>query len=76
MGGGTATAEGVKVGAQAGGFLKNALIVVSVAFLMYDVVDLGFTIRDLIQNKGSEASECLRDKANQLEQIMTKQCHS
>ena len=42
---------------------------------MYDVLDLGFTIRDLIKNKRSEASKSLREKANQLEQVMTKQRH-
>ena len=75
VGGAKETAGGGKFGAQFGGFLTKAWIVVSVAFLMYDVLDLGFKIRDLIKNKGSEASKSLREKANQLEQVMTKQRH-
>ena len=43
---------------------------VNVAFLMFDAIDLGYTIRDIWENKGSEAAENLRDKANELEATM------
>ena len=49
---------------------REALIVVNVAFLMFDTIDLGFTIRDICQNKGSEAAKHLREKANKLEATM------
>lgn len=76
VGGATATARGGKVGALVGGFISKALIVVNVALLMYDVIYMGFTIRDLINNKGSDASKCLREMANQLKKTMTKQRNS
>ena len=76
VGGATATARGSKVGALVGGFISKALIVVNVALLMYDVIYMGFTIRDLINNKGSDASKCLREMANQLKKTMTKQRNS
>ena len=43
---------------------------VNVAFVMYDALDLGFTIRDICANKGSEAAKLLREKANELEATM------
>ena len=43
---------------------------VNVAFLMFDTLDLGFTIRDIWANKGSEAAKYLREKANELEATM------
>lgn len=50
---------------------KGSLILVNVAFLMFDALDLGFTIRDIIwENKGSEAAKYLREKANELEATM------
>ena len=76
VGGATATARGGNVGALVGGFISKALIVVNVALLMYDVIYMGFTIRDLINNKGSDASKCLREMANQLKKTMTKQRNS
>lgn len=76
VGGATATARGGKVGALVGGFISKALIIVNVALLMYDVIYMGFTIRDLINNKGSDASKCLREMANQLKKTMTKQRNS
>lgn len=46
------------------------MILVNVAFLMFDALDLGFTIRDIWENKGSEAAKYLREKANELEATM------
>ena len=76
VGGATATAGGGKAGAIVGGVLSKTLIVVNVAFLMADILKMGFTIRDLISNKGSDASKCLREMANQLKKTMTKQRNS
>ena len=56
---------------QAGGKVaRGSLILVNVAFLMFDALDLGFTIRDIWENKGSEAAKYLREKANELEATM------
>lgn len=46
------------------------MILVNVAFLMFDALDLGFTIKDILENKGSEAAKYLREKANELEATM------
>ena len=58
-----------KSGAKAGTKLAGELIIgVSVFFLVLDGIDLAFTIRDLVKNKGSEAAKCLREIADELEQ--------
>ena len=49
---------------------KEVLVVVNVAFLMFDAIDLGYTIRDIWENKGSEAAKHLREKAKKLEATM------
>lgn len=49
---------------------KEVLVVISVAFLMLDALDLGYTIRDIFKNKGSEAAKHLREKANEIEATM------
>ncbi len=60
--------SGAKAGAKAGSKLAGGLIIgVSAAFLVWDAIDLGFTIRDLVQDKGSEAASALREKADELE---------
>ena len=56
---------------QAGGKVSREVLVgVNVAFLMFDALDLGYTIRDILKNKGSEAAKHLREKANKLEATM------
>ena len=65
---GDAAESGAKAGAKAGSKLAGGLIIgVSAAFLIWDAIDLGFTIRDLVENKGSEAASVLRKKADELE---------
>ena len=49
---------------------REVLVVVNVAFLMFDALDLGYTIRDIFKNKGSEAAKILRKKANKIEASM------
>ena len=48
----------------------KVVIVVNVAFVVWDAIDLGFTIRDLVENKGSEAAKVLRKKADNFESAM------
>lgn len=64
--GGTSTIgkAGATVGVKAAG---GAIIGVSAVFLVWDAVDLGLNIRDLVVDKGCEAASCLREKAKELE---------
>lgn len=61
----TVHAEG-KVGANVAGAL---IIAESAAFLTSEILQLTFTVRDIINNKGSEAARCLRDRADKLEEM-------
>ena len=62
---------GARVGSEAvGEAVGKVVIVVNVAFVVWDAIDLGFTIRDLVENKGSEAAKVLRQKADKLESAM------
>ena len=64
---------GAKAGSKsAGKYAGKVLIAANVAFLMVDCIDLGFTVRDLVKNKGSEAAKDLRRKAKQLEDLLKK----
>ena len=64
---GAAGQAGGKVGVNVS---REVLVVVNVAFLMFDAIDLHYTIRDIRANKGSEAAKYLREKANELEVTM------
>ena len=64
---GAAGQAGEKVGVNVS---REVLFVVNVAFLMSDALDLGFTIRDILENKGSEAAKLLRETANEIEATM------
>ena len=53
-------------------FRKEAVIFqvvigVSAAFLVWDAIDLGFSISDLVKKRGSTAAKYLRDKAEVLQ---------
>ena len=48
------------------------IIGVSAAFLVWDAIDLGVTLTDLIRKKGSQAAKILRDKADQLEEALNE----
>ena len=62
---------GAKAGSKsAGKYAGKVLIAANIAFLMVDCIDLGFTVRDLVKNKGSEAAKDLRKKAKQLEDLL------
>lgn len=55
---------GAKMGAKAAG---GVIIGVSSVFLAWDAVDLGFNIRDLVEDIGCKAAPFLREKAKELE---------
>ena len=60
-----------KVGTKAGAKAAGEIIMgVSAAFLILDALELGFTVRDIVNNKGSDAAQCLRDRADELEEIL------
>ena len=62
---------GARAGSEAvGEAVGKVVIVVNVAFVVWDAIDLGFTFRDLVENKGSEAAKVLRQKADKLESAM------
>ena len=63
----------LQAGTKAGGKLAGGLIIgISTVFLTWDIVDLGCTIRDLVEKKGSDAAKDLRQKAEILENSMKK----
>ncbi|RMX40174.1 hypothetical protein pdam_00016643 [Pocillopora damicornis] len=41
------------------------------AFLVLDAIELHSTVRDIIENKGSDASRSLREKADELEVLVS-----
>ena len=45
----------------------QVIIGISAAFLVWDAIDLGFTISDLVRKQGSHAAKVLREKAETLE---------
>ena len=60
---------GVKSGAQLAG---KVIIAVSAVMLVLDVIDLHYTIEDLINKKGSGAAKHLRKEADKLEERYIK----
>ena len=48
------------------------LFIFSAAFLVWDAIDLGFAISDLVRKRGSSASRVLREKADLLEEALTQ----
>lgn len=66
-----------RAGAQAAGDVAQAgargagklMIGHNAAFPIWDVIDLGFTIRDIVEDKGSEAAKFLRQKADELDEL-------
>ena len=45
----------------------QVIIGISAAFMVWDAIDLGFTISDLVRKQGSRAGRVLREKADMLE---------
>jgi len=48
----------------------QVVIGVSAAFLVWDAIDLGFSVSDLIKKRGSDSAKVLRDKASHLENAL------
>lgn len=53
---------------KAGRFIIGA----NVAFFLVETMDLAFTVRDIVKNKGSDAARNLRHKANEYEALLNK----
>ena len=69
--GNVAVKEGASAVGKVGTKLGGSLIVgVSAAFLVLDAMELTFTVRDIIKDKGSDAARCLRDRADELEAML------
>ena len=68
---GDAVESGAKAGLKAGGCVAaKVTIALSAVVLVVDAVDLGFTIRAIVKNKGSDAGRYLREKADNMEKII------
>ena len=48
----------------------QVIIGINAAFLVWDAIDLGFNITDLVRKKGSEAARVLTEKAELLESAL------
>lgn len=59
-----------QAGAQAAVSAGGLIICFSIAFLVWGAIDLNFTIRAIIENRGSEAASFLRGKADDLEEVL------
>ena len=83
----SATKDGVKYSAMDAGVLVESgkvigsnsfrvagqvVIGISAAFLVWDAIDLGFAISDLVRKRGSSASRVLREKADLLEEALNQ----
>ena len=83
----SATKDGVKYSAMdAGVFVESGKVIgsnsfrvagqvvigISAAFLVWDAIDLGFAISDLVRKRGSSASRVLREKADMLEEALNQ----
>ena len=83
----SASKDGVKYSAMdAGVFVESGKVIgsnsfrvagqvvigISAAFLVWDAIDLGFAISDLVRKRGSSASKVLREKADLLEEALNQ----
>lgn len=60
-------------GAKAAGQVASkAMIGVTALVVSWDMKNLHYTIKDIVENKGSEAARCLRQKADELESMFRK----
>ncbi len=54
---------------------RNAIaLITSAVFVVWDAVDLGITIHNLVKDKGSEAGNVLRKEARRKEEELKKYC--
>ena len=62
--------DAVQAGVKSGGQLAGKVIIsVSALMLVWDTIDLSFTICDLVKNKKSDAAKELRKKGDELETL-------
>ena len=50
----------------------KVIIGANVVFFLLETMDLAFTVRDIVENKGSDAARTLRRKANEYEALLNK----
>ncbi len=60
-----------KTGVRAAG---KVMIITSAIFVVWDAVDLGITIHNLVKDKGSEAGNELRKEARRKEEELKSYC--
>jgi len=63
---------GKVVGQNSTRMAGKVIVGVSAAFLVWDAIDLGVTLSDLIRKKGSAVAKILRDKADELEAALNE----
>ena len=52
--------------------IPDRILIPRLIILLFPYIDLGWTVTDLVQNKGSKAAAILREKANQLEEALNE----
>ena len=67
---------GKVVGSNSTRLAGQVIVGVSAAFLAWDVIDLGWTVADLVRKKGSNAGKILKDKADELEEALRQTTES
>lgn len=64
--------SGKVIGSNSFRVAGQVIIGISAAFIVWDAIDLGFAISDLVRKRGSSASKILREKANYLETALNQ----
>ena len=69
---GAVAESGKVIGSNSFRVAGQVVIGISAAFLVWDAIDLGFAISDLVKKRGSSASKVLREKADLLEEALNQ----
>lgn len=64
--------SGKVIGSNSFRVAGQVIIGISAAFIVWDAIDLGFAISDLVRKRGSSASKILREKADYLEAALNQ----
>ena len=64
--------SGKVIGSNSFRVAGQVIIGISAAFIVWDAIDLGFAISDLVRKRGSSASKILREKADYLETALNQ----
>jgi len=60
-------------GAKAAGQVASTVMIgVGAALVIWDFMDLQYTVKEIVEDKGSEAARCLRQKADEIESALRK----